>query len=130
MDKTVYIVNDSGHDYEDAKRFGDIKFLSTGTMNKFDVNNMYRLFSQRLAGSSPDDYILNTALSQMNQIAAAIFVHMHGRLNLLLFKYENGDPKYIERTIVLDNLTDLQSSGQMDREPNTLSARLAREQDL
>lgn len=105
--QTVFIVNDSGHDYSAAREFGRLEFLSTGALNKFAVNHMFRLFSKRLAKSDPDDWLLNSGLPQMQQVAASIFVQIHGRLNLLLFKAEGGDIKYVPRTIVLDNISNL-----------------------
>jgi hypothetical protein len=93
MAKHVYIVNKSSHDFSAAEQFGDIIFLSEGPMNRYATNNMHREFSEKMFGSHPDDYIVPCALNVMNSLACAIFVHKHGKLNLLLFK----DGEYIER---------------------------------
>lgn len=92
----VYIVNKSSHDFSAAEKFGEIVFLSEGPMNRYSTNNMHRVFSEVLANSSKADYIVPCALNVMNSIACAIFAHLHGGLNLLLYK--NGD--YIERNHV------------------------------
>lgn len=95
--KKVFIVNNSSHDFREAKHFGETVFLSEGPINRYETNSMIRNFTAIMADSSPDDYIVPCSLNVMNSIACAIFAHTHGRLNLLLFK--NG--KYIERNHVL-----------------------------
>jgi hypothetical protein len=94
--KKVFIVNKSSHDFSAAKHFGDIIFLSEGPMNRYATNSMHREFSEKMLDSHPDDYIVPCALNVMNSLACAIFVHKHGKLNLLLFK----DGEYIERNHV------------------------------
>ena len=89
----VYIVNKSSHNFSAAEQFGEIVFLSEGPMNRYSTNNMHRVFSEGLIKSKKSDYIVPCALNVMNSIACAIFAHLHGSLNLLLYK--NGD--YIER---------------------------------
>ena len=89
----VYIVNRSSHDFSAAESFGNIVYLSEGPMNRYSTNNMHRVFSELLIKSTSKDYIVPCALNVMNSIACAIFAHLHGGLNLLLYK--NGS--YIER---------------------------------
>ena len=103
----VYVVNKGGHNHSDAERFGELIYLSEGSINRYAISNMYRQFSKILKTSSPKDYILITGLSVMSSVACSIFARIHGRLNLLLFKI--GDDKenknyYIERTILIDEL--------------------------
>ena len=94
----VYIVNKSAHDFSAAEPFGEIVFLSTGPMNRYACNNMYREFSKAMEYSHEGDYIVPCSLNVMNSIACAIFARRHGKLNLLLFK--DGD--YIERNLVIE----------------------------
>jgi len=93
---TVYVVNKSYHDFDAAASFGELKFLSAGTMSRYGTNFMARQFEDAMKDSSSNDYIVPCSLNVMNMIAAAIFVHKHGRLNLLL--YRKGT--YIERNLV------------------------------
>lgn len=92
---TVYVVNNGGHDFSAAERFGRIVYLSDGLMNKYSINVMYRMFSAKLRNSRPTDYILCTSLTQMNMVAAGIFSVLHGRLNVLIYK----DNDYVARTV-------------------------------
>jgi hypothetical protein len=92
----VFVVNNSAHDFSDAKNYGKLVFLSEGSMNKYSANNMHRKFIEKLRDSKSNDYIVPCALSTMNLVACSTFAAMHGRLNLLLFK--RGI--YVERTLI------------------------------
>ena len=102
---TVYITNKSSHNFEPARVYGPLRYLSKGSMNRYATNRMYRTFVEALEGSQADDYLLPTGLSTMNLIAAVIFALKHQRLNLLLFK----DGGYIERSLVFDDVVDYES---------------------
>lgn len=95
--RRVFIVNRSSHDFAPAKQYGEVKFLSSGSMNRYATNSMIRLFEDAMKDSDAGDYIVPCSLNVMNSIACAIFAHKHGRLNLLLYK----DGVYIERNHVL-----------------------------
>lgn len=96
--KRVYIVNKSAHDFSEADKYGEVIFLSSGSMDRYATNNMLRVFSEAMADSSPEDYIVPCSLNVMNSIACAVFAKKHGTLNLLLYKQGRG---YIERNHVL-----------------------------
>jgi len=91
--KKVFIVNKSSHDFKPAEAFGEVIYLSEGSINRYATNSMVRQFSDIMKDSEGSDYIVPCSLNVMNSIACAIFAHKHGRLNLLLFK----DGLYIER---------------------------------
>lgn len=104
----VYIVNKGAHDHSDAERFGKIVYLSEGVINRYNCNLMFRNFIPILRKSEPTDYILPTGLTIMSNIACAIFAMFHSRLNLLIFQASRsgGPGKYIQRTLILDQLED------------------------
>ena len=95
--RKVYIVSGSNHDFTRARAYGELVFLSEGPMNRYSVNNMYRIFKSKMSDSAPDDYILVCGLAIMNAVAASIMTAKHGRVNYLL--YEKGG--YLERNIVI-----------------------------
>lgn len=97
----VFIVNKGGHDYSDALRFGLPVFLSEGPMHRHAIGTMYRVFSEALANSSPDDYILASGLTQMTAVAVAILAYKHGKVKFLLYDNEGT---YVERDLVMGNL--------------------------
>lgn len=98
--KHVYIVNNSGHDFSSATKYGDVIYLSDGKIGKFDMNDMYRTILPILQESSMDDYILPTSLPILSALAMSLFAHMHGRINVLL--YDAATNKYAARTIVFN----------------------------
>ena len=87
MDK-VFIVNNSGHDYSDAKRFGELIIMSEGVIDKFNVTSMLRTFKKHLNTSTKNDFILQSGPSIMNAVACAEFATNHSCLNLLIWRYE------------------------------------------
>lgn len=101
MSRHVYVMNKSGHDYSAALQFADeIVYLSEGTIDRYQVNQMYRVICEKMRDSTPDDYILITSLPILTAIATGIFVQMHGRLNLLLYK----SGRYVERKLLMGEL--------------------------
>ena len=95
----VYIVNKSCHNFSAAKHFGNLVYMTEGTINRYAVSIIYREFIKFLDKSKPEDYLIVTGMSTMLSIACGILAAKHQRLNLLLYK--NG--RYLERTIMFDN---------------------------
>lgn len=93
----VFIVNKSSHDFSAAMQYGELVFLSEGPMNRYSTNNMLRIFTETMKGSSRKDYIVPCSLNVMNSIACALFARKHGTLNLLLYR----DGFYVERNHIL-----------------------------
>jgi hypothetical protein len=92
----VYIINDSGHDYSEAKQFGTLVFLTKGKVASYATTQHYRVFAEKMKDAGPNDFILVTSLASMNCIAGWIMGTLGFPLNLLLFK----DDKYVVRRIV------------------------------
>ncbi len=102
MERTrkVYVTNRGGHNYKAAEKYGEIVYITEGTLNRFATSTLYRAFIDGMADSQPGDYILITSMSIVNAIGAAVFARKHGHLNLLL--YRSGE--YILREIDIDSL--------------------------
>ncbi len=96
----VYVTNRGGHSYDAAEKYGEIVYITEGTLNRFATSTIYRAFVDGMAESRPEDYILITSMSIVNAIGAAVFARKHGCLNLLL--YRSGE--YILREIDIDSL--------------------------
>ncbi len=82
---TVYVVNRSCHNFNKATAYGDIKFMTVGSIDKFNLTKMHRTFFKYLKDSDKQDYIVISGLTNMSVIACGIFVNKHHRLNLLLW---------------------------------------------
>jgi len=98
----VYLVNDSGHDYSPAKRWGKLVRLTVGKVAPSDTNEALRNISHVLRDSHPDDWIIISGPSTYSSIACAVFAYMHGRLNILVFT--RG--MYVERKMVFESLVE------------------------
>jgi len=94
----VYIVSKSAHDFSDAERYGTLIPLSTGPMNRYNVNNIHRQFEDIMSESEEDDYILICGLSIMSSVACGIMAAKHGKLNMLIFR----KGRYVERNLILE----------------------------
>lgn len=99
----VYVINRASHDFSGAEKFGDLIYLSQGSMNRFATNNISRIFAPIINASEPDDYILITGLTVMTCIATGMFAYKHGRLNLLIHR---SNHTYVDRKLVFDALID------------------------
>lgn len=104
MTTKVFITNKGGHDFSAAQKYGDLVYLSKGSISRYSVNRMYRQFAPVLSYARESDYLLLTSLCVMNVIACIIFALKFNKINLLLFK--NGD--YVERTIDFSTLEDME----------------------
>ena len=93
----VLVVNKSSHDFSDAKRFGEVVFLTEGRLPKYQVAQMIRLFNPAIEASASDDYILVTGLTVAVASLCCLFVLKHGRLNLLI--HEPKTNRYLERVV-------------------------------
>lgn len=100
----VFVVNSAGHDYSKAEGFGEVVVMSTGTIDKFAVTRMFRIFHDYLASSSQDDFIVQSGPAVMNAIACAIFAAKHQKLNLLIWRLErDGSDHYVPRHLIMNH---------------------------
>lgn len=104
MSRKVFIVNRSVHDFSAATTFGDLIYMSEGSINRFNTSGIYRKFYPILKDSHKEDYILITGLTIMNLVAAFIFAMKHKRLNLLLFRTYKDKKEYLERILIGDEI--------------------------
>jgi hypothetical protein len=109
--KKVYVINKGCHDISDAKAYGELVYLSEGSINKFNTSTMYRRFLEELNSSSPNDHILVSGLTVMCCVACSIFATLHGRVNLLLYKSSRKKQipgYYVSREIVIKDSEEVQ----------------------
>lgn len=97
--RKVYVPNKGSHDLSAAEKFGELIFITESYVNRYAVGTVVRAVEQQMQDASADDYILVTGLPVLNMIAAAVFAHKFGRLNLLLHKQQTGE--YIVREMLL-----------------------------
>lgn len=91
--RRVFVPNDAGHDMTDAKRYGELVYMTRGALRRSAVRDHAKAVRMAIATSRPDDYVVVGGLSIMTAIAAAAFAARHGHVNFLL--WERG--RYIRR---------------------------------
>lgn len=94
----VYIMNNGGHDYSGAKKYGDLVFITDELIDREDTAQMYHVVDIAMRDSTADDYILISSLSSMCSIASGYFSALHGELHLLI--HSRGE--YVSRDIIMD----------------------------
>lgn len=97
--KKVFILADGGHDYSDAKRFGDLIFLNIPSEAKWDIARLYSEMKEGLMKAEHDDYLIISHLTSHCCVATAIMVEWFGRVNFLIYR---GNV-YEEKILVLNN---------------------------
>ena len=95
--KNIYVVNKSCHDFSEATKIGNVIFMTTNSMNRFNLEKMHRVFSTYLEESHPEDFIVISGLTNMSVVASTIFASKHKRLNLLL--WDSKRKKYKKESI-------------------------------
>lgn len=96
--RRVYILGDGGHDYTDARRFGELHFINIPVEMKWEISAVYDLLREELMESSSDDLLLISNLASHLAIATAIMVEWYGRVNFLLYRNNT----YEEKILVTD----------------------------
>lgn len=90
MRTKVYIANRSGHDFTPAEQYGELVYLTDGTVTVYDTNRIYRMVAEKLNDSSPDDYILPTGISTVTIVAVQCLSLMHNGVVRYLIWKPNG----------------------------------------
>lgn len=96
--RKVFIVNDGGHDYSGAEKYGQIVFCTESVIRKDDISQMYRELAIALEDAKPDDYFLISSLTSLCAVGAAILSNWFGEVHFLLYK----DGQYVVRDLILD----------------------------
>ena len=99
----VYIPNKSSHNFDSAKQYGELVYVTEGNVNRYATNKIYRQVAEVMQDSQPDDYIIVTGLPELQIILTSYFVCRHGKLNLLLFQSREGKVHYVVRELVLED---------------------------
>ena len=101
---TVWIPNKGFHNYADAERFGQLAYLTYGSVNRFNTGGMLRRFVEKMNNSSPEDWILMGGLQQLCVLATSVQVTKYGSVNLLIYDAKKG--KYLPRELNFQTLRE------------------------
>jgi hypothetical protein len=96
----VFVTNLGAHDYAPAEKYGELRFLTRGKINRYSTSTIYREFIESMHDSEKEDFLLISSLSILNSIAAAILSRKHGMVNFLLY----SEGRYVLRSVNIDAL--------------------------
>lgn len=94
----VYIPNRGGHNYKLAEKYGDLVFVTAGTLDKFDLDKYKSAALLAMEDARQEDYLLISSLASICCVCTAILIHRFGRVNLLIFRRTG----YVVRTVDLN----------------------------
>lgn len=97
--RKVYILANGGHDYSDARRFGDLHFLNIPTYAKWDISALYSEMCEKMKDATEDDLIVISHLTSHCCVATSLMVEWFGRVNFLIFRKD----KYEEKNLILND---------------------------
>lgn len=83
--RKVFIPNLTFHDYNDAKRFGQLVALSKGSIDSISLEHATESFKDKLREheAHPDDHVLISGAPFLNAITCGIFLHWFGHVRVL-----------------------------------------------
>lgn len=103
---TVWICNEAGHDYSDAKRFGEIKPLTLGNVNPLQLDRLNWHIAHGIAKyANPDDYLLISGTPMVN--ASALLIWLTAFRSAKVLQWNAKRRKYVLSTITLSQIEDI-----------------------
>lgn len=106
----VFVTNFSGHDYTDAKRYGELYYItrhyvSFGHLDRVKVDILKAIVEQ---GAKATDYLLLSGRDIISVVAALFWYEMFGQAKLLV--WDKKEHQYQELLISQENTNDLLST--------------------
>ena len=85
----VFIVNQAGHDFAEAEKFGDLVSITEGNINVFRPDRSLFTIKQALAPLAENDYLLLSGNTFGNAMAAIVAAATVKILNILVYDAKN-----------------------------------------
>ena len=101
-DSVVFITNFSAHDYGSARQHGNLRPITSGSLNLLKVDRLLTTAIEELKLSTPDDFLLISGPPVMCALCLAIWLTMHVKCNLLIF--DAKEREYVVRPISQDQI--------------------------
>lgn len=79
----VYVTNFTGHEYTDAKRFGELIYITNGYVTFNDLKEIERKVLEFVKQATKDDYLLLSGNSLLCSVATLIWTNYHKQCNIL-----------------------------------------------
>lgn len=98
---TVWITKAAGHEFEEARVYGELKVLVSEDISPFNLDLARRTISEALSSAGPDDYLLVSGPAVLNMVAVDELAKRFGSFRLLL--YHARTRKYLPRDMRLES---------------------------
>lgn len=105
----VWLINEGGHNYADAERFGRLMPITTGSINPFSPDRLMVMISHRLRVASEDDFLAISGSPLLNALALAMWLRRFGTCNVLLWSHRDVGYKHL---IIKQESIDRLSTGE------------------
>jgi hypothetical protein len=102
----VFVTNFAGHDYEKAKQFGELYWITKGYVSFQSLDRVKFLITEQVVKSDKDDWLLLSGTPMISVVAALVWYALHKRVKLLVHD-SKGDGVYRQLIISEGNVTDL-----------------------
>lgn len=99
---TVWVVADGGHDYSDAARFGEVRFLLPKRPNVFAIGQLVREVEAKLQGVRRGDALLLSGSALACCLVFYAWLQQLGEVQVLIFSFR--DQRYELRAVRLEQL--------------------------
>lgn len=103
----VWIVNYAGHDYEDAKRYGELNNITVGYVSLQSLDRVkFDLTEKVWKETNANDWLLLSGKPLVCVLVALAWFALHGKLKLLVWDQKRKE-KYRELIITDGNMDDM-----------------------
>ena len=104
--RTVWVANESGHDYGPAEQYGEVKRLTLGDQNTFRLDRLLAHIARGICKfSHEDDYLLVSGSPIINAIAFQVWLQAHPQCNLLRRRAKSRE--YLLNTVTREQVERL-----------------------
>lgn len=105
----VWLVNEGGHNYEGAKKFGRLMPLTRDSINPFALDRLALLVGQRLTHAKETDFILISGLALVNALVLAMWFSKFEKANIL--QWSTKKEQYVKLVLHISTLSKAMQGG-------------------
>lgn len=104
-ERTVWVANYAGHEYQKAERYGKIKKITVGYISFSSLDRIKFQIANELTQTKAEDYLLISGAAIICTIAAIIWMGMHNKVKVLYWdkSADNGEGDY--RPMIITNVS-------------------------
>ncbi len=103
---TVWLVNESGHEYTDAQKFGSIRAITVSDVNPFNVDRLlWKIAHVVTKLTKREDYLLISGTAILTGLAMSVWLKAHDQCKIL--QWHARERIYIESVVTRDQMDNL-----------------------